>query len=129
MCEKPYIETEVRTIEYRYNPKYGDDRMCTCGHAYYRHFDSYDNMENVGCKYCYCNDFVEGQPRLGLGSIVRFNEKVFAEPHAPFYDAYRGHTFCVMDFDYTGDHIELCCSSDPTIKVKGFVHANELEIV
>ena len=35
-----------------YDPKYGDDRMCKCGHPYYRHFDTYDNMAPVGCKYC-----------------------------------------------------------------------------
>lgn len=35
-----------------YDPKYGDDRMCKCGHRYYRHFDTYDRMSAVGCKYC-----------------------------------------------------------------------------
>lgn len=36
-----------------YNPEYGDDRACVCGHPYYRHFDGYENNANVGCKYCY----------------------------------------------------------------------------
>jgi len=42
-----------------YDPNYGDDKLCKCGHAYYRHFDTYDNMINVGCKYCgyYCTGF------------------------------------------------------------------------
>lgn len=30
-----------------------------CGHAYYRHFDTYDDMLPVGCKYCGCETFVE----------------------------------------------------------------------
>lgn len=42
-----------------YNPKYGDERLCTCGHPYYRHFDTYDEMKPVGCKYCQCYWFEE----------------------------------------------------------------------
>jgi len=43
----------------KYNPNFGDNRMCDCGHPYYRHFDTYDNMEPVGCKYCECYKFKE----------------------------------------------------------------------
>ena len=56
-AERPYLEVQV--IELRYNPEYGDDRVCICGHTYYRHFDSYDNMEPIGCKYCRCWQFEE----------------------------------------------------------------------
>jgi hypothetical protein len=56
--EKPYIEKEVVTKVRLYNPKYGDDKICKCGHPYYRHFDTYENMEAVGCKYCGCFEFV-----------------------------------------------------------------------
>lgn len=35
-----------------YDPFYGDDKPCICGHPYYRHFDTYDDMAPVGCKYC-----------------------------------------------------------------------------
>lgn len=35
-----------------YNPHYGDDKLCKCGHTYYRHYDTYENMSPVGCKYC-----------------------------------------------------------------------------
>jgi hypothetical protein len=55
--EKPYL---VEVVEiYKYNPCYGDDRICKCGHPYYRHFDSYDNNAPVGCKYCDCRTFEE----------------------------------------------------------------------
>lgn len=55
--EKPYL---VEVVEiYKYNPCYGDDRICKCGHPYYRHFDSYDNNAPVGCKYCDCCTFEE----------------------------------------------------------------------
>lgn len=60
--EPPYF-TVVR-IEYdkKYNPNYGDDRVCKCGHSYYRHFDTYEGMEAVGCKYCECFEFEEATP-------------------------------------------------------------------
>ncbi len=50
--EKPYLNGH-------YNPNYGDHRVCKCGHTYNRHFDSYENMEPVGCKYCGCEQFIE----------------------------------------------------------------------
>lgn len=59
MSEKPYIIREIVKIVHEYNPAYGDDRICECGHSYYRHFDSYEEMEPVGCKYCGCYVFVE----------------------------------------------------------------------
>lgn len=41
-----------------YDEKYGDDKLCKCGHPYYRHFDTYtENMEPIGCKYCSCDNF------------------------------------------------------------------------
>jgi len=55
--ELPYIEETITTIIRKYNPKYGDNKICKCGHQYYRHFDTYDNMEPVGCKYCECYEF------------------------------------------------------------------------
>lgn len=57
--EPPYIEKVVSETIREYNPKFGDTRRCRCGHAYSRHFDSHDNMDACGCKYCDCWDFVE----------------------------------------------------------------------
>jgi hypothetical protein len=42
-----------------YNPFFGDERMCQCGHPYHRHFDSFEDMKFVGCKYCDCHEFKE----------------------------------------------------------------------
>lgn len=41
----------------KYNPLFGDDKICKCGHPYYRHFDTYEDMCVVGCKYCSCFEF------------------------------------------------------------------------
>lgn len=57
--EPPYVEKTVMTQVRDYNPHYGDQRVCICGHPYERHFDSHDNMDACGCKYCGCFDFVE----------------------------------------------------------------------
>jgi hypothetical protein len=35
-----------------YDPQVGNDTKCLCGHSYYRHFDPYEGMAPVGCKYC-----------------------------------------------------------------------------
>lgn len=45
----------------KYNPEFGDDKICGrrgCGHPYYRHFDWAENYA-VGCKYCPCVNFKE----------------------------------------------------------------------
>ena len=35
MSNEPYIEKEIVTVIRMYNPEYGDDRICQCGHPYY----------------------------------------------------------------------------------------------
>ncbi len=48
-----------------YDPNYGDNKLCKCGHPYHRHFDSYEDMSPVGCKYCNhydeCTGYVEAE--------------------------------------------------------------------
>jgi hypothetical protein len=36
-----------------------DTNICICGHTYHRHFDTYDDMRPIGCKYCGCHCFVK----------------------------------------------------------------------
>ena len=52
--DKPYITKRKIVIERLYNTDFGDDKVCGCGHSYYRHFDTYEEMSDVGCKYCDC---------------------------------------------------------------------------
>ena len=61
--DAPYIETEVivKAIFREYNPEYGDEKLCKCRHSYYRHFDSYEGMAPVGCKYCQCDEFIPAE--------------------------------------------------------------------
>ena len=61
--QHPYIKTATIVIERKYNPKFGDNRICKCRHSYYRHFDTYELMEDVGCKYCQCYTFEERKKR------------------------------------------------------------------
>lgn len=62
---------------------------------------------------------------LKVGHTVVFHPKVFEGPYVPYYDAYKGHKFIIVDFHY-GDHIELKCLTDETVKVAGYVHDDEL---
>lgn len=45
----PSMEDEIAE---QYDEKFGDNKLCLCGHPYYRHFDTYEQMSAVGCKYC-----------------------------------------------------------------------------
>ena len=63
--DAPYYYNHNISVDEKYNPNYGDNRECECGHPYYRHFDSYEDMWAVGCKYCSCHMFKEkGTPSL-----------------------------------------------------------------
>lgn len=57
--ERPYLEVVTIETDIKYNPNFGDDKICKCGHPYYRHFDSYEQMKAIGCKYCACYVFEE----------------------------------------------------------------------
>jgi hypothetical protein len=46
-------------LKQQYDPHFGDEKNCECGHPYHRHFDSYEQMRPVGCKYCDCFVFQE----------------------------------------------------------------------
>jgi hypothetical protein len=54
----PYLK-KIKLVEEKFhNPNYDENAACKkCGHPYYRHFDTYANMEPVGCKYCECDEF------------------------------------------------------------------------
>lgn len=59
-ADGPYVRYEIKRTVYAmgWNSKYDQDAKCVCGHAYYRHFDTYEEMNPVGCKYCDCFTFV-----------------------------------------------------------------------
>ncbi len=61
--EQPYLETIKIKRSLKFNPKYPSDATCECGHSYHRHFDSYEDNDAVGCKYCQCNHFVKAKPK------------------------------------------------------------------
>ena len=63
--------------EITYDANFGDDKLCECDHPYYRHFDTYDNMAPVGCKYCspYSPDWDNSEEYHGHGCCTGFKEK------------------------------------------------------
>lgn len=83
--DDPYItRTPAPEKERAYNPEYGSDRLCACGHPYYRHFDTYEDMEPVGCKYCRCYTFKEAKGLLAVamsGDNVE-RDKAIKDAHA-----------------------------------------------
>lgn len=58
ICGNP--RRPVMPFAVAYEEAFGDDRECRCGHPYYRHFDTYEDMRPVGCKYCQCSRFFPG---------------------------------------------------------------------
>ena len=58
---EPYIYdiTLEISVKSKYNPSYGDSRICKCGHRYDRHFDFHEDFESSNCKYCECVEFEE----------------------------------------------------------------------
>lgn len=55
---EPYIKKHYLVLKEEYNPDYGDDKLCKCGHPYHRHFDWMEDNVPVGCKYCGCYRFI-----------------------------------------------------------------------
>ena len=55
IMDSPYLITYEQRCHY--NPNFGDDRICVCGHSYIRHFDTYEDYYPAGCKYCTCGGF------------------------------------------------------------------------
>lgn len=44
-------------IDRLWDENHDQNAKCECGHIYNRHFDGYEDMAAVGCKYCECFTF------------------------------------------------------------------------
>jgi len=55
----PYIVTGQLQFHIKrvWNKDYQQNKECICGDSYARHFDPYERMAPVGCKYCECMEF------------------------------------------------------------------------
>jgi len=97
----PYLRTKVmiKRTELRMNPDFPDDARCDCGHAYYRHFDSYENWEPVGCKYCECSQWMPPVEKAGIipyrhdGNELRMMFMISSDPKygGPLPQISKGH--------------------------------------
>jgi hypothetical protein len=71
---------------------------------------------------------------FGVGSIVKFKNKVYTEPYAPYYDLYKDHVFQIDKIGHPDEdepidnrHVLLKCLDNPSLLVAGYVHEDELE--
>jgi hypothetical protein len=51
------VETLENQISRAWHEDHDQNAKCKCGHQYHRHFDGYEDMASVGCKYCECYTF------------------------------------------------------------------------
>lgn len=66
-------DKNVKNIPYirgKYNPEYGDYRVCVCGSAYMDHFNRYDEMRPCRCRINGCNGFIGNNSTKNLWDIV-----------------------------------------------------------
>lgn len=81
---------------------------------------------------------------MKIGDIVKFEDKVFAPPYVPYYDAYKDHVFQIISFWIYNDdaddlipineyyntcHIKIKCISNSNIKVGGLIHDDEIYVI
>lgn len=84
---EPYVPGD--SLADQYDPNYGDNNECLCGHEYYRHFDTYDDMAPIGCKYCY----KYGDKHIHDHSCPGFKPKGMIDAHPREEDKY-AHGLC-----------------------------------
>lgn len=82
---EPYYTYAYEVVQLGYNPEYGDDKICKCGHAYHRHFDFWETPPRLGCKYCSCERFelrtLEHEPKCELCGAPLDDPQVTLCPH------------------------------------------------
>lgn len=76
----------------QYDPNFGDNKECLCGHPYYRHFDTYDNMAAIGCKYCSPYTYRSSGVQHGHNICTGFKEAI-DDAHPREEDKY-AHSLC-----------------------------------
>lgn len=60
MSEQPYLFETIEVQRRVYNPDYGDEKICKCGHSYIDHFELYEErLIPTGCRKCECFVFME----------------------------------------------------------------------
>ena len=67
-----------------------------------------------------------------MKDVYKFKDYVYEGVYVPFYDKYKGHKFVIdhaMKEDPSGEHVWLACLTDIDLKVDGYVHLYDLEIV
>lgn len=82
-----------------WDENHDENDICLCGHWYYRHFDSYENMRPIGCKYCDCYIF------KSANIDPEYAEKCYQEKRCPFPNCETPpDTFCLPVCDNCEGH-------------------------
>lgn len=71
----PPVPLPIDLID-QYDSNFGDNKECLCGHEYYRHFDTYDNMAAIGCKYCSPYTYRSSGVQHGHNVCTGFKESI-----------------------------------------------------
>jgi len=105
-----------------FDPKFGDTKLCLCGHPYYRHFDTYDDMSPVGCKYCHGDEEgvdyrVESDPEVpeGIGGTPAWDTWYEANKHLFIHSLCSGFKWDGVEVplaDWDGSRIPNCDMDD-----------------
>lgn len=60
------------------------------------------------------------------GALVEFHDKMFKPPYAPYYDAYRGEVFEVLDPNVYPGHMQIKNTSNGKTII---IHTDEVKTV
>lgn len=64
---------------------------------------------------------------MKFSNVYKFKNKVFSEPYAPYFDAYRDHVFQIIKSMNDGSgHVLLNCVDTPALKIEEFIEKDYL---
>ena len=100
---KVYTVTICKRV-FAHNDNYPENNKCLCGHAYYRHFDPYENWSAVGCKHCGCDHFIYEDDAKRLSPFARMQQ--FGQWHVRLEDYMtQWDMFAYLFYPTLGDYL------------------------
>ena len=116
-CLAPVLTNLRLRVNESYRPDFGDHRECACGHDYERHFDSYDRMRPIGCKYCSCAHWRVSEAEQPQVFTIEISPHEYIDAwdwgHEDALVGSCGFPFCQLPPDKHIDHHEHECEPHP----------------